>query len=123
MTYRIRVKRPKWEDITAEEPLFGFVTVTNLDGGDLKVFDVHGDYGYPTIDVLHALANIKHTAGESLPDMNSLYIKGLNAQDSSDQINLSLYPDYEDYSNLCLYCTIGGDRYCFGLSNNSANCY
>ena len=123
MTQRIRIKRPRWEEIEAVEPLFGFVTVTNLDGGDLKVFDMNGDYGYPTIDVLHALANIKHIAGENLPDMNSLYIKGMNTQNAYDKIDLSLYPDYEGYSNLCLYCTIVGDRYCFGLSNNYASCF
>ena len=120
-TYRLRVKRPKWEDITAEEPWFPFVTVKNMEGNDMKVLDNSSEDS--RIDVLRALANIKYIAGENLPDMNSIFIYGINAQGTFNQIDLNLYPDYEYYSQLCLYCTINGSRYCFGLSNHYASCF
>lgn len=120
MTRRIRIKRPDWDDITAAEPFFNIVTVTSVDGTSLKVLDTSGSDS--RIDVTEALANIKHIAGESLPAMTSLYIKGVNVQSASDQINTSQFPDYNTYSELCLYCTIGEDIYCFGLMDDSANC-
>lgn len=121
MTYRIRVKRPKWEDIAEVAPTISVVTVKSEDGTDLKVFDTSDSDS--RIDIMEALANIKNMAGENLPVMTSLYIKGVNAQSVSDRIDTSQFPDYNTYSELCLYCTINGNRYCFGLSNDYASCF
>ena len=121
MTYRIRVKRPNWDDITAAEPFYSVVTVTSVEATNLKVLDTSGSDS--RIDVMDALANIKQIAGDNLPDIASISIKGLNAQGSSDMINTDLFPNYEAYRDLCLYCTINGNRYCFGLSNNYASCF
>ena len=121
MTYRIRVKRPNWDDITAAEPFYSVVTVTSVEATNLKVLDTSGSDS--RIDVMDALANIKQIAGESLPAMTSLKIMGVDAQSGTDQIDTTLFPDYDIYRELCLFCTIGADRYCFGLTNNSADCF
>ena len=121
MTYRIRVKRPNWDDITAAEPLYSVVTVTSIEGTNLKVLDASGSDS--RVDVMEALANIKQIAGESLPAMTSLKIMGVNAQSASDSIDTALFPDYNTYRELCLFCTIGADRYCFGLGNHYASCF
>ena len=121
MSYRMRIKRPNWDDITAAEPLYSVVTVTSFESTNLKVLDTTGVDS--RIDVMEALANIKQIAGESLPAMTSLKIMGVNAQSGTDQIDTTLFPDYDIYRELCLFCTIGADRYCFGLDNNSASCF
>ena len=120
MSYRIRIKRPNWDDITAAEPFYSVVTVTSVEATNLKVLDTSGSDS--RIDVMEALANIKQIAGESLPAMTSLKIMGVDAQSGTDQIDTTLFPDYAIYRELCLFCTIGSDRYCFGLDNDSASC-
>lgn len=121
MSYRMRIKRPNWDDITAAAPSYSVVTVTSVGGTNLKVLDESG--GDPRIDLMEVLANIKQIAGGSPPAMTSLKILGVNAQSDSDKIDIALFPDYDIYRVLCLYCTIGSDRYCFGLMNNSASCF
>ena len=120
MFYRMRIKRPNWDDITAAAPFYSVVTVTSVGATNLKVLDTSSSDS--RIDVMDALANIKQIAGESLPVMTSLKIMGVNAQSGSDQIDTALFPDYALYRELCLFCTIGADRYCFGLSNHYASC-
>ena len=121
MSYRLRIKRPNWDDITAAEPSYSVVTVTSVGSTNLKVLDATGVDS--RADVMEALANIKQIAGGSLPTMTSLKILGVNAQGDSDKIDITLFPDYDIYRELCLFCTIGADRYCFGLSNDSASCF
>lgn len=121
MSYRMRIKRPNWDDITAAEPFYSVVTVTSVEATNLKVLDTSGSDS--RIDVMAALANIKQIAGESLPAMTSLKIMGVNTQSDSDKIDTALFPDYAIYQELCLFCTIGADRYCFGLDNDSASCF
>lgn len=120
MSYRMRIKRPNWDDITVAEPSYSVVTVTSVESTNLKVLDTSGVDS--RVDVMEALANIKQIAGESLPAMTSLKIMGINTQSDSDKIDITLFPDYNFYRVLCLYCTIGSDRYCFGLNNDSAAC-
>lgn len=121
MSYRMRIKRPNWDDITAAAPSYSVVTVTSVGSTNLKVLDTSGSDS--RIDITEALANIKHIAGESLPAITALKITGVNAQSDSDKIDTTLFPDYDIYRALCLFCTIGADRYCLGLSNDPASCF
>lgn len=120
MPNRIRIKRPIWEDIGATRPPYPFITVKSLAGTDLEVLS--NPEGEQRVDVLEVLGIIKYIAEVNLPLMTSIVIKGLSAQ-GTDQIDTTLHPDYVTYSELCLYVTIGSNRYCFGLINDHQSCF
>ena len=121
-TYRVRLKRPIWDNIPSVTLPWNFPTIEGEDNSTLYVLDESTDPD--RLAIMSALGGLKYiaaTVGVPIHDMSMIKIVGREAQTPSQKINLVTYPAYSAYSELCLYAPMvspgGGSAlmWCIGL--------
>ena len=116
MTERVRIKRPRWDDVTVDGS-YTLATVQTNSGANLQMLS-----GGDSVDISDALSYAKDITGAELP-ITSMGIYGINAMTEEFQVNTTLFPYYATANQICLCFSFGGNNYALGLTNGTASCY